>query len=489
MSQRFAGGLAWNIAGGVMRALSQFIGGAVLARILGPEPFGVMAVGWIMVQYARLIDPGMGAALVKHADPDRDDLRFATTMQVTVSVLLAVVLAACAGPCAKALGDPAAAPVIRALAILLPLGSFTQVSTALLERGMRFSTIQMGNLIPYLIGLAVGVPLAIDGAGAWSLVAVVVVQALGTAIWLYVATRHPLAPKWHHPNGRGMLGFGVHASGAALANSIATTADQVAVSHVAGLAELGQYNRAGGLLMAPMLTLTNALAVWIFPIFARTADPAVRRRQFLAVVPAAAGLTAIPFAVAAGGADAVVSAVYGPGWGLAAAVVQPIALTMPALTLITFASTLLWSADRVALDHRLQWLSTAAIVIGVAIAAGTGGGPLAIAWTVMGIAWLRALLLLSAAARVAGCGLWTVCRTLLAVGPLAVICGIAAHGIERLGMAEGISAWPLMAPLAGLMLSGCAFAWWLSCRSGVAGELRDVIATWRRAARNQQSQE
>lgn len=480
MSQGFAAGLAWNIAGSGARAVAQFIGGVLLARLLGPEPFGIMAIGWIVIQYVKLIDPGMGPALIKHPNPKQDDLRFAVTMQLSVSLLLMGLLIGFAGPCAALMGDPSAAPIIQVLAILLPLGSFSQIGTAMLERKMQFREVQLANLIPYVVSvLLVGLPLALSGAGFWSLVTAVVTQALGTTVWIYLATRHPLAFKWSYSEWRSLFGFGAHASGASLANSISTTVDQIAVSHIAGPVDLGQYNRAAGLLTAPMLTITNALAVWIFPIFARAENPLVRRRQFLAAVPAAAGVTAIPFAVVGGAANTVVYVVYGAGWELAAAITQPIAFTMPALSLLTFSSTLLWSAGHVALDHRLQWVATAAMVVGMIVSVSTGGGPVELAWVVCGITWLRAGVLLGTAARIAGCGVLAASRTLYVIGFVAVSCGLAAHGIEEFGVTAGISPWRLLLPLGMLIVSGCSLSWWCSCRLGAIQELSDIVTAWR----------
>jgi len=478
MPHSAASGLGWNAAGQAIRAIAQFILGAVLARLLGPDAFGVVAVAWMTVSFCRLIDPGMGSTLVRLVDPSPHDIRFACTMQLAVSSVLAVVCAVAAGPIAGALGDEAAAPHLRWMALLLPLFAISQIGNALLELRMDFRTIQLANLVPYLVGyLAVGIPLALAGAGAWTLVVAALIQTALTTTWLYLATRHPIAPRVRHPRARAMLTFGAHTSGVSLAGFLGTILDQIAVSRTGTATDLGHYNRAGALLSAPTLALGNALGNWLYPMLVRM-DARAKRRAFVAAATGLMVVAGVPFAMLAGASATSVAVVYGPGWQACAAIATPLALAMPGWLLAMLASPLLWSCNAASSDHLRQWIVTALLAAAMVAAVIAGAGPASIAWVAMAAVWLRALLLLDAARRVSG---WRWRRLASSLSP-AVLFAVAAFGCARWleQLTQGWH-WPAVAILAVLVACGCllmVLSVWVTLRMGVAPEAARVLTGW-----------
>src|SRR3954447_7843179 len=84
--------LKWNYFGNAARGLAQFVIGILLARLLGPEPFGIVAVAWIILGVGNLFaDLGFGAALVQRASLSTSDLRFIFTCQMVFASCLTLV--------------------------------------------------------------------------------------------------------------------------------------------------------------------------------------------------------------------------------------------------------------------------------------------------------------------------------------------------------------------------------------------------------------
>ena len=77
--------LIWSYAGVVTRMISQFIIGIVLARLLGPEPFGLVAVAWLIIGICNLFaDFGFGSALIQRKEIDARDIRYAFSIQMLI---------------------------------------------------------------------------------------------------------------------------------------------------------------------------------------------------------------------------------------------------------------------------------------------------------------------------------------------------------------------------------------------------------------------
>ena len=114
--------LVWNYIGSAIRMSSQLIIGVVLARLLGPEAFGVVAIGWLMIGLGNLVaDFGLGSALIQNKTLVDVDIRFTFTVQVILGITLTVVGYFSANSIAIFFHHAEAGPVIQAMAFLFLL--------------------------------------------------------------------------------------------------------------------------------------------------------------------------------------------------------------------------------------------------------------------------------------------------------------------------------------------------------------------------------
>src|SRR4051812_45753644 len=134
--------LKWNYLGNVMRSLSQFVIGILLARLLGPEPFGIVAVAWIILGIGNLFaDLGFGAALVQRESYSTLDLRFVFTCQMAFASLLTIFGVVAAPQIALYFHKQDATPVIQAMSLLFVIQALGQTASAVLRRTLDFKTL------------------------------------------------------------------------------------------------------------------------------------------------------------------------------------------------------------------------------------------------------------------------------------------------------------------------------------------------------------
>lgn len=348
--------LKWNFLGAGVRVVSQLAIGVLLARLLGPGPFGVAAVAWVVIGIAGLFaDFGFSAALIQRESLRRDDIRFAFTCQILLGVGLLGVGVLGAEAISGYFREPEAVAPLRAMFLVFVLQSVGLTPAALLRRALDFKRLQQVAIGSYFAGyLAVGLPLALAGSGVWALVAAALVQAgAASAAYAFIG-RSDLG--WSiRPSDRTFLPFGTRVILANLTSWSIMNVDSVAIGRSLGLVDLGYYNRAMGLVSAPISALVSGLQGVLFSSGSRLQlEPDKLRRLFVASSAAMALLTLPLFGSVALVAETVTLSLYGPAWHAAAAVMAPLALVMVMNAMLCLVGPLLMSMNLVGRELRAQ---------------------------------------------------------------------------------------------------------------------------------------
>lgn len=313
--------------------LAQLALASVLARILTPADYGTVAVAAGILRFLQyLTDLGLGSVVIQkpdfRADTDAPLLfafGFALHAAFVGALWLAAPLLLAALP--QLAGDGLG--VLRALAVVGVVTAAGQTARAMLARRLDFRTAGLITVAGLLVGQgAVAVPLAAAGFGAWSLVAGLAAQAAVGSVLAWRAAPHALLPRraalsrW-----RSLAALGGGFSVLRALDSAGIHLLPAGVGVLAGVAAVGQWDRAWVLAVLPIELLASGLGRVLFPAFSRlAADPGRLRRAWLEALllsscllgPIAAGL-----AVAA---PEIVQVVLGAGWDGTSETVLPLAL-------------------------------------------------------------------------------------------------------------------------------------------------------------------
>lgn len=396
LSRRGLHALKWNYLGNVARNGSQLVIGILLARWLGPEPFGVVAVAWLVIGVGNLIaDLGFGAALVQREQLTQRDLRFVFTCQVSIGAVMTLAGMAFSAQLAEFFHKPEATPVLQAMFSLFLLQSLGQTSAAILRRDLNYKTLQSIGIASYLVGyVLIGLPAAWAGLGVWSLVAAQLSQTLINTTGLMLGASVPIRPSLR-ADAPGLLGFGSKVVGANLVSYAISNLDSLVIGRTLGVGGLGLYNRAMMLVASPMNAITASLQGVLFSAAARIqSDQAALLRVFAAASMAMAMICLPIFLTVAAVANTVVSSLYGASWSAAIPILIPLALAMPVNALLAVIGPLLMARNRVQLELRAQ-LITLLVMLPVLYLT-SQVSLLAVAWGMLAIYLLRWLLLANA---------------------------------------------------------------------------------------------
>lgn len=370
LTERSLRAVKWNYLGVVARILSQLIAQIVLARLLGPEAFGLFAVAFIVVSVGNLlVEMGLGSALVQKKQLTDEDVRFAFTWVVVAGLVMATLVFLLSDAIAGFFHDPRVAEITRGLTPVFILQALAVVPFSLLRRDMSFKAVQGVQIVSYLFGfLLVGVGAALLGAGVWSLVAAWLAQTLSSAIIFNVIKRHPMKPLFHMRD-QGLQGFSARVLLTNMANWAIENVDNLLVGKLFGPTALGLYSVSYNLVRTPANHLVVTLQTVLFPASARAQDNHEGLRRAYLTVVAGVALIAVPvFGGVAAVSGTVVEALFGNKWMDAAPILLPLALAMILHALMAVAGPVLWGKGAAGAELKVQFWVALALVAALSIA-------------------------------------------------------------------------------------------------------------------------
>ncbi|MGC0366348.1 O-antigen/teichoic acid export membrane protein [Rhodococcus sp. 27YEA15] len=288
----------------------------LLARLLTPEDFGIVAMVVAITGAADLIrDFGLSLAAVQAknlSDAERTNLFWANTGIGTVCF---VVVSASAPLIAWIYGESQLLPIVFAVAGVFVLSGAATQFRAELMRSLRFTALSTTDVLASAIGVGTAVALALSGAGYWAIVAQLIMVAVATLVLsAFMSKWRPGLPQ-RDVSIKRFFRFGGGLLGTQLLGYATKNIDSIAIGAMYGPTTLGFYNRAYQLLMTPLNQINAPLTNVALPILAKVQDNPVTYGRYLAKAQLIGGyITASALAVSAGVAEPLIKVAFGDQW-------------------------------------------------------------------------------------------------------------------------------------------------------------------------------
>lgn len=434
---------------------------ALLARMLGPRPFGQVVIASTIFGFVNMfVNGGFGQALIQQTELTNLEIRRTFTFQVAFGVATTAVVAALAPLLSRLFHDPTSRPVIQAMSLMITLQALGLVSASLLRREMRFKWVQFSGIAGYFLGyVLIGLPMALYGWGVWSLVAAYLSQALATSLLLYAGARHPLLPSFHMPD-RSVTSFGRAVVANNLANWGHVNLDNLASSQLGPYA-LGLYGRASNLAYQPVTALANTVQPVLLSAVAKVQRrPELLSRLVLAMLAIVFGLVGPAYVTLAMVPDTVIVGLYGTKWIASIPLMIPLALAMPFYGGMSLLGPVLAGIGKPQLEFWPQ--AVTCVLGGVAFFTASHFGLVWIAWALVGVQVARLAAMAYFTFRELGLNWWLASTVLLRRATFSVAFGVAVQILDSLlrhtHLVTGLRL-TCDAALAMLMLAATIWAW------------------------------
>lgn len=358
----------WSIAAVLGRQLPQMVAALVLARVLGPDTYGVISAATVYVTFTTLLlDQGLAVALVQRPTLTPGLSGAVASANLLSAALLGVITIVCSGLVADFFSAPALAPLLVVLGAGLLLKGLAITPRALLQRGLRFRSIGYGDAIGGVLGAAAGITAALFGAGIWSMAWMVLVTDSLVAVVLTVAAK----PGW--PNLRfrllaEILPFSLRIFGSNGLAFLSRNLDNVLVGRFLGVSALSLYSMSYRVLVIPVQFIGQTVNRVVFPVFSRVSDQKERLAAGLLMATEMLAFAAIPpmlgIAVAA---PELIEVVLGPSWLPAAPVLAVLSVAGARETVFYVTNPLMRSVGAGKLIMRYEILATVVQLGGITI--------------------------------------------------------------------------------------------------------------------------
>ncbi|MFA7059998.1 MAG: lipopolysaccharide biosynthesis protein [Pedobacter sp.] len=271
LTQETLGSGAWQFATLVTQGIVQLAVTAVLARLLGPAEFGVVAVANIAIGFAGIFSKfGFGQAIVQQKILTDRYIRVAFSLSICVAVLLTTLIILIAPIFALFFHNPEITGVLRALSLCVLFNNFSIVAEFLLVREIAFRKLFWVSFFTYTLGYAVcGIIMAMCGYGVWALVGAAIGTSLVHAVVLILLKPHPKRLLFAAAEFRKLTGYGGGVTLSTLFKFIANNGDNFIVGRCLGSASLGIYQQAFNIMVIFARYLGDVLERVLFAVASR----------------------------------------------------------------------------------------------------------------------------------------------------------------------------------------------------------------------------
>ncbi|HEY3438993.1 MAG TPA: lipopolysaccharide biosynthesis protein, partial [Actinotalea sp.] len=325
---RAARGAMVTLGGQISRMLIQIVSVAVLARLLTPEDYGLLAMVTVVVGVGEIFrDFGLSSATIQSPTLTRAQRDNVFWVNTGIGFILAVLLFAGAPLLAQIYHRPELVDVSRALSATFLLNGLATQYRADLIRRLRFLQLAVAETSAPAAALVVAILVARAGGGHWALVAQSLTQATAMLVVLSVTARWlPRRPQRGQPMA-GLLRFGRRLVVTQLIGYASNNTDALLIGLRFGAGPLGYYNRAFSLLMTPLNQLRAPTTTIALPVLSRLQDDDSRFDHFLRRGQLTMGYTLVAgLGVVAAAAEPVTAIFLGERWVTVAPILRLLAV-------------------------------------------------------------------------------------------------------------------------------------------------------------------
>ena len=288
-------GVRWSATSNVGRRAISLLTNIVMARILAPEDFGLVAMAALVLSFLELFrDLGTGSAIVQRQSIDDRVLSSIFWLNACFGILATMTMIACAPALGWMYQEPRVVPLLQVMAFSFVISALGIVQQGLLTRELAFNQLAKIELTSAGLAASTGIGLALYGFGVWSLVFQVLAGNLVSTLLLWAARRwHPRCT-FDRKQMRSVMGYSLNLTAANILNFVQRNADNLIIGRFLGAEALGYYDLAYRLMLYPLQGISAVIGRVMFPLLAQLQNDLERFRHIYLQIVMTIGLLAFP---------------------------------------------------------------------------------------------------------------------------------------------------------------------------------------------------
>ena len=371
----------------------------LLTRLLDPDAFGLVALANVYVAFMQVfLNQVFSQELIQRQDLEPEHIDAAFWITLAMGMVLVLVGIGGAEQIALLFKQPDLSPLVQVLSLIFLIMPFSSIPQALLKRQFRFKAIALSRLLGIVVGGGVGIGLAFNNFGVWSLVGQQMAYELVGAMALWLLSQWQ--PRWQFSprHFSQLFNFGIHILGLNFLGFINTRADDFLIGYFLGTTALGYYSVAYRILTAMTEILVETSSQLALPTFSRLQDDLDRFRKAFYTATQLTSVIAFPtFLALLVLAPNAVELLFGDQWLPSVPVLRVLSLVGLLRSISYFKGSVFMALGKPSWNLLLRLLSSSLNIVGFMIA--VRWGIVAVAWAYLG----RGVIIL-------GVGQWAISR-------------------------------------------------------------------------------
>jgi len=293
MKEQIAKSVVWIVwSRGVLQVVS-FLSTLVVARLLSPVDYGLMALAGICTMpVSSIAELGLGAAMVQFRDLEETELNACFWLTMSVAGLGYLALYIFAPAIANWFASPRLSTVLRIVGLTLPLAAVRVVPDSLLRKRLELNKVSQAEIVSVMVSIPVVVGMAWTGSGVWALVAVALLMPSVQGVVSFWFVRWWPGLRMGGRRFHEVIRYSLATLGARVCWAVYQQADIFVLGKISGDVALGFYSMAKQLATLPVEKVTTAVNQLAYPVMAELqADREAMRISLLRVIRLIAWVT------------------------------------------------------------------------------------------------------------------------------------------------------------------------------------------------------
>ena len=342
MDTKVVAAAKWSLITEVLAKLITPITNIILAHILAPTAFGILATIMMVISFAEMLaDAGFQKFLVQYEFESEEDKQKSVSVAFISNIVLAMILwiaiIVWRDDLASLVGNDGLGIPLAVMGTMLPLSAFSSIQMAMYRRSFNFKFLLSIRMITIITPLFVSIPMALAGFDYWALIAGLLAAQLFTAVALCIRQEKLISIYFSYQVFRNMFSFSAWSLAEAFSIWLTAWIDTFIISYFLNAYYLGMYKMPTAIVTTVMAIATSSMAPVLFSALSRHQHNKVefektfftfQRYMALFLVPLGVGMFVYQ--------DFIVQILLGPQWKLAGIVLGSWALSSSLVTAISY---------------------------------------------------------------------------------------------------------------------------------------------------------
>lgn len=260
----------------------QFIVQIILARLLLPEDYGVIALIVVFISISQIfVQSGLGTALIQKKEVTDEDYSSVFFLTLGMAFVLYCILFLAAPFVASFYSQPLITPVLRVLGLTLFFGAINSIQNAVISRNFQFRNLFVSSLVAVLLSGVVGIAMAYEGHGVWALVGQQLTSAAAVCaiMWFTVKWRPRLV--FSLTRVRSLFSFGWKLLVSGLIATMYNGLSSLLIGKLYPASMLGHFTKGQEFPRMMMSNIDSSIQAVMLPAYAKNQDNRVLVKQIM----------------------------------------------------------------------------------------------------------------------------------------------------------------------------------------------------------------